>query len=122
MRNKKSKTKKLFLTLAMFLLSTTINAAWVSLNLDVRIDDPTTDMGGPKRTDPIIPEVNIDGYMLQFVTPCDGCTLRIVSNGGEVVYSTVITTNTISLPTTFEGLYEIQIVRDGWCFFGYVLF
>lgn len=83
--------------------------------LEVRIFDPTL----PKS--PVqIPIVYITNYTLTFDESCDSCILRLVNDDDEVEYVTVITSNTLILPSTLEGEYEIQIIRDNWCFYGYI--
>jgi len=98
--------------------STLENAISQMLQLQVRYDDPVAgNLPFPKS--PVqVPEVYIDGYTLTFDTSCDGCTLRIVNAEDEVEYTTIITSSTLVLPATLEGNYEIQIVRDNWCFYG----
>ena len=90
------------------------------ITFNVRGIDPTTPIGNPQRSPIEYPEVGIDGDTLYFFTSCDGCTLRIVNEDGEVEYATVIPTDceSIELPATLEGEYEIQIIRDNYCFYG----
>ena len=64
------------------------------------------------------PEVTLDDHTLTFDSSCHNCTLRIVNTEDEVEYTTVITSDTLVLPSTLEGQYELQIIRDNWCFYG----
>ena len=103
---------------------------WPSVNinaiseipLEATYIDPTHDQGDPHRGPVLVPEVSIEGYTLFFGTPCDGSVLRLLDEDGYVVYSTVIPTGTttLPLPTTLSGDYELQIIRDGWCFYGWI--
>lgn len=82
--------------------------------------DPTSPVTVPQKSPVLVPEVLIDNHTLIFNTSCDGCTLRLVNEDDEVDYEIVIPTNTNSLilPSTLEGNYEIQIVLGNWCFCG----
>ena len=64
--------------------------------------------------------VSLDNHTLFFLTPCDGCTLRLLDDNANVVYSTVIASGTTSLvlPSTLSGEYEIQIIQGNICFYG----
>ena len=90
--------------------------------IDLQYIDPEFgDIGQPKS--PItIPEINLEDHTLFFITPCDGCTLRLLDENDNVVYSTIIPTNTASLvlPSTLSGEYEIQIIQGNICFYGYI--
>ena len=79
--------------------------------------DPTKP-GFPKS--PVVaPTVYIDGNVLTFETPCDGCVLQLVDEDDDVVYSIVIPAGTTSLilPSTLSGTFELQIIRDNWLFY-----
>ena len=90
--------------------------------LEATYIDPNHDQGEPQRGPVLVPEVSIEGYTLFFGTPCDGSVLRLLDEDGFVVYSTVIPTGTttLPLPTTLSGDYELQIIQDGWCFYGWI--
>jgi hypothetical protein len=90
------------------------------LNLQVRIYDPTNPYQNPHRNPVEVPEVSLDGHTLTFYTSCLGCTLRLVNEEDEVVYTTIITSDTLVLPSTLEGEYEIQIIQGQWCFYGWI--
>ncbi len=91
-------------------------------SVDLEYDDPENGGLGQQKTPIIIPEISLEGYTLYFYTPCDGCTLRLLDENDNVVYSTVIPTNTTSLvlPSTLSGEYEIQIIQGNICFYGYI--
>ena len=88
------------------------------LELQVRYVDPT--IGDPQipKSPVQAPEVYIDDHTLTFDSSCHNCTLRLVDAENEVVYTTVISSSTLVLPATLEGTYELQIIRDNWCFYG----
>lgn len=114
------KTVKL-LIVCFALLASFVNPSSVlgaPLPFSVRVVDPTIVIGGRPRTPVQIPEVDLSGYTLTFYDSCVGCTLRIVNLEDEVEYTTVITSDTLVLPSTLEGQYELQIIRDNWCFYG----
>lgn len=92
------------------------------LYLQVRIFDPTLEMPPVKRTPDMFPVIGIDNRTLTFDTSCDGNILRLANEDGDIEYSTVIPSNTVTLelPSYLEGEYEIQIIRDNLCFYGYI--
>ena len=67
-----------------------------------------------KRT--IVPEVTLQGNTLHFITPCNGCTFRLVQSG-NICYEVEITGNTLIIPATFTGMYELQIVSGDIIFY-----
>lgn len=91
--------------------------------LEVGYVDPANDQDEPQRTPVTVPWIEIDGYTLTFVTPCDGFTLQLLDENGNVAYSIVIPTNASSviLPAYLEGEYEIQIIgNSNYYFYGYI--
>jgi hypothetical protein len=84
--------------------------------------DPKIDQKGTHRSPVALPEVWVEDHELYFDTPCDGCTLRVMNEDGEVEYATVIPTDceSLELPSTLEGEYEIQILRGNYCFYGMI--
>lgn len=64
----------------------------------------------------LIPEVTLQGYTLHFITPSDGCTFRLVQNN-NISYEVEITGNTLTIPTSFTGMYELQIVSGDIIFY-----
>lgn len=114
--------KKLLFVLCL-LLSATISFAHVQqlcsiIDLEVRKYDPTGALEQPERTPIEIPCIQQEGQTLYFDSSCHGCLLRIVDAENSVVYSTTITSSTLVLPSSLEGVYELQIIRDNWCFYG----
>ena len=81
--------------------------------------DPTL-IGNPRPKSPILaPTVYIDGNVLTFETPCDGCVLQLVDEDDEVVYTIIIPagTTTLTLPSDLEGTFELQIIDGEWMFY-----
>lgn len=89
---------------------------------EVRYIDPNITKNPLPKSPVQYPYIGIDNYTIYFFTPCDSCTLRVVNEDGEVEYSTVIPTDceSLELPSTLEGEYEIQIIRDNYCFYGMI--
>lgn len=116
--------KKLLFIVCSFLMATTSIAqnAGEEIDFQVEIIDPTVPHTPVGREPILVPSVSIESHTLFFVTPCDGCTLRLLDENGVVVFSTVIPTGTISLvlPSSLLGEYEIQIIQDNICFYGYI--
>lgn len=88
----------------------------------LQYDDPISGNDGQDKSPVTIPEIGLENHTLYFYTPCDGCTLRLLDENDNVVYSTVIATGTTSLvlPSTLSGEYEIQIIQGNICFYGYI--
>lgn len=119
MRTKKS----ILLSLAMALLpfsSVVVSAFPIDIQLQVGYIDPSEDKDDPNRNPVLIPEVSIDEYTLYFDSSCENCILRLVDEEDEVVYTTLISSDTLVLPSYLSGDYELQIIRDNWCFYGYI--
>ena len=105
------------LTMTSFSLSSNgVYAARVNLTYE----DPNYNQDNPQRNPIQIPEVDLYGHTLTFYTSCLGSTLRLVNAENEVIYTTVITSDTLVLPSTLEGEYEIQIIQGQWCFYGLI--
>ena len=64
----------------------------------------------------LIPEVTMEDYTLHFITPCYGCAFRLVQND-TVCYSIEITGNTLTIPSSLTGTYELQIVSGDIIFY-----
>ena len=97
------------------------------VDLQVSIENPTIPKGGPHKAPPSpsavqIPTVFLDGFMLYFDEPCDGCTLQLVDEDAEVVYSVVLPNGTTEweLPELASGEYKLQIIRGRYCFWGWI--
>ena len=97
------------------------------IELQVSILDPTTPHGGPRKAPPRpsavqIPTVFLDGYMLYFDEPCDGCTLQLVDEDAEIVFAVVLPNGTTEweLPELASGEYQLQIIRGKYCFWGWI--
>lgn len=114
--------KKLFLSLCILAMPACIQSVSAQSPVPLKIGrvDPT-EPGRPNHKSPVLaPIVYIDGYELTFDTPCDGCTLQLVDEDNDVVYSIVIPvgTTTLYLPSYLEGTFELQIIDGEWLFYG----
>lgn len=122
--------KKLILSLALLLASSfsdvfaQISGEYngVEIILHTNIIDPTIPEGPVRRSPIRVPSISIDDHTLFFNSSCDGCTLRLYNEEGDLVVNLIIPDNssTISLPSFLTGEYEIQIIRGNYCFYGYV--
>jgi hypothetical protein len=87
-----------------------------TLPLQVKKDEKEM-IGKPDKKGIIfIPEVFLQDNVLRFITPCNGCTFRLVQNN-NICYEIEIMGNTLSIPTTFTGIYELQIVSGEYIFY-----
>ena len=78
---------------------------------------------GPIRRSPVMaPSLSLEDHTLYFNTPCDGCTLQLINEDGDVEVDLIIRedTTTITLPFYMEGEYLIQIIRGNYCFYGFI--
>ena len=85
------------------------------LPLQIKKDEKENGNGEPDRRT-LIPEVTLQGNTLHFITPCNGCTFRLVQYN-NISYNVEITGNTLAIPTTFSGMYELQIVSGDIIFY-----
>lgn len=119
-------TKKRLLSVLLLVMAmmpfTSVSVYADPESIDLEYDDPENGGLGGQKTPIPIPEISLENYTLYFYTPCDGCTLRLLDENENVVFSTVIPTNTASLvlPSTLSGEYEIQIIQGNICFYGYI--
>ena len=83
------------------------------IDLGVGYDDPVGTMPDWGKGPVTVPSVDLDGYELTFLSSHDDYTLELLQNG-VVVYSTFVSssTNTVILPTTLQGEYEIRLYGD----------
>ena len=85
------------------------------LPLQIKKDENENGNGKPdQRT--LIPEVTLQENTLQFITPCNECTFRLVQSN-NINYVVEITGNTLIIPATFTGMYELQIVSGDIIFY-----
>ena len=85
------------------------------LPLQIKKNEDELTNGKPDRRT-IIPEIVLHGNALHFITPCNGCTFRLVQNN-NTCYEIEIMGNTLTIPTAFTGLYELQIVSGEYIFY-----
>ena len=83
--------------------------------LPLRIKTKTNDNGKPPKRF-LIPEVTLKGNTLHFITSCNGYTFRLVQSD-NTCYEVEITGNTLTIPTSFTGMYELQIVSGDTIFY-----
>ena len=108
--------------LAAMLSLCNVSAYAAPEGVDLQYVDPDNGDEGFHKSPITIPDISLENHTLYFYTPCDGCTLRLLDENENVVFSTVITTGATSLvlPSTLSGEYEIQIIQGNICFYGYI--
>ena len=114
------KSKAFFLSMMMVMLplsNVDVIAKPENVPLQVGIVDPTYDQGERPRSP--IPQVSIEDYTLTFSTSCYGYTLELVDENDEVVYTTIITSDTLVLPSALEGDYELRLIPGGSAYYFY---
>lgn len=84
-----------------------------------------TDMGSYKypKLPLLIPSIALDDHTLYLYRGCDNTTIELVDENDMVVFSTLVAegTETIELPASLTGTYEIRIIRGGITFVGEVV-
>ena len=114
-----TKTRFILVSLMMAMLPlSNMHVIAVPVTLTVGYQDPTIGQTNPHKSPVLVPEVSIDEYTLSFDDSCLGCELRLVDENDNVVYTTVITSNTLVLPSYLCGEYELQIFSGIYCFYG----
>lgn len=84
--------------------------------LPLKIKEININTGGKPNPRTLIPEVTLQGNTLHFITPCNGCTFRLVQSG-NISYDVEIIGGILSIPTAFTGLYELQIISGDIIFY-----
>jgi hypothetical protein len=90
--------------------------------LHVRKVDSADSAKSVKRSSVKTPSLSLENHTLYFNTSCDGCTLQLLDESGNVKYTKVIPENTsnINLPSDMAGGCELQIIRGQYCFYGLI--
>lgn len=90
--------------------------------LHVRKVDSVDSAKSVKRSSVKTPSLSLENHTLYFNTSCDGCTLQLLDESGNVKYTKVIPENTsnITLPSDMAGGCELQIIRGQYCFYGLI--
>ena len=90
--------------------------------LHIKTENPIQATGPIRRSPAMAPSVSLEDHTLYFNTPCDGCTLQLINEDGDVEVDVVIPedTTTLTLPFYLEGEFLIQIIRGRYCFYGFI--
>lgn len=90
--------------------------------LHVRKVDSADSAKSVKRSSVMTPSLSLENHTLYFNTSCDGCTLQLLDESGNVKYTKVIPDNTsnITLPSDMAGGCELQIICGQYCFYGLI--
>ena len=113
--------KKILTLLCILAMPACMNAVSPHLGLPIPFQSgrirPTKPR--PHKSPVLAPTIYIDGNVLTFETPCDGCVLQLVDENDDVVYTTIIPagTTTLTLPSDLEGTFELQIIDGEWMFY-----
>ena len=86
------------------------------LPLQIKKNEDEINNNGEPEPSILIPEVTLQDRALHFITPCSGCTFRLVQSG-NVCYEVEIMGNTLTIPATFTGIYELQIISGDIIFY-----
>ena len=86
------------------------------LPLQIKKNEDEINNNGEPEPRILIPEVTLQDRALHFITPCSGCTFRLVQSG-NISYDVEIIGGILSIPTAFTGLYELQIISGDIIFY-----
>lgn len=87
------------------------------LSFSTRVKENEQNIGRPVlRSIIFTPEVTMQGNTICFVTPCNGYEFRLIKND-IICYSTEIDSDTLTIPDTIHGTYELQIVTEDYIFY-----
>ena len=113
MKAKKYSFKKRFLSLPAMLLLGGMFAFSEPIDFGIGNDEPEPTVPSHGKGPVTIPSVDLEGNELTFLSSHDDYTLELLQ-GGVVVYSTFVSssTNTVILPSTLLGEYEIRLYGD----------
>ena len=121
--------KKLFFILGLILMVSLQGVAQTQSQQDpevvilhIKTENPIQATGPIRRWPAMAPSVSLEDHTLYFNTPCDGCTLQLINEDGDVEVDVVIPedTTTLTLPFYLEGEFLIQIIRGRYCFYGFI--
>lgn len=118
--------KKLFIIIASQMLLTQPYAQAYNggdnLPLTIKTTNPE-DVGGKPVKSPIqIPIVYLDGNALSFDSSIEGCTIQLLDEDENVIFSHFIEENetSLTLPSYLSGTYELQIIRGNITFYAFI--
>ena len=114
--------KKLFLTALCILMMNTSLFAWDIIPFTISFDDNMPIGNGYPKVPMQAPTVYIEDNSLSFVADHPEYILNIKDEDGEVVYSTIVTSNMtlVTLPSTLAGEYVIELRMGNWLFTGWI--
>lgn len=74
------------------------------------------------RTPVRTPVVYQNDHTLYFYCDCEYTVVEILNEEGDIVHNTVVTDvpESLTLPESFSGIYEIRVLRGNITFFGYI--
>lgn len=114
--------KRIEVLLLALLMSFSVMHAQESITFECGIFDPSSIGHQPPKSPINPPTVYINDYTLTFATSHPEYVLYIKDENETVVYSTVVASaaTEVVLPSTLSGYYEIDLVMNEWCFWGYI--
>ena len=89
--------------------------------IEFGIDDVPSTPGNPK-TPILVPTAWLNGHVVDFHGAHADYVLRIVDSTNAVVYSTPVPSSQtqVWLPTYLVGIYRIELLWNGYIFYGYI--
>ena len=86
------------------------------------VDTKDGGLGEPlrPRTPVQVPVVSQSGHTLYLYSGCDNTTIELLDVNGQVVYTTDVAegTETLTLPASLTGTFELRIIRGSFTFVG----
>lgn len=93
-----------------------------SLPILIKPTNPGDLSNKPAKSPIVIPEVYLDGNVLSFDESLEGCTVQLLDEDENIVFSHSIGENetSVTFPSTLAGEYELQIVCGSITFYCYI--
>jgi hypothetical protein len=109
--------------LVILMVPSSVCAQGIDIPLGVGEVDPPVNNPIPK-SPVLVPTATLDGYTFYINGDHPDYVVRLVDVDDEdiVVYQTVMPseTNSIVLPSTLSGVYQIQLLWGDWMFYGWI--
>jgi hypothetical protein len=111
-----------FLLTSNSLKASSANDDGLLVPLDVEVVDPTHGSGTVPRTPILVPTASLDGNTFYINSGHADFVVQLLDEDDNVVYQTVMPseTNSIVLPSTLSGDYQIQLLWGDWMLYGWI--
>ena len=83
-------------------------------------EDPYENNTGLNRGPVRLPQLSVENHTLYIYSGCDNTTIELLEVNGQVVYTADVAegTETLTLPASLTGTFELRIIRGSFTFVG----